>query len=100
MRTTSAKLKNFCNRKRLHSKQFPPKADSSSLALLEVTPNPKMNTRQLLKKVDAICATHRKADRDNIRHTLILLQEQPVDRLRRALIRGQQFNLRRKRDRR
>jgi hypothetical protein len=47
-----------------------------------------MNHRQLLKKVDAICAKHKKADRDNIRHTLILLQEQPIVRLRRALMRG------------
>jgi hypothetical protein len=99
MRTTSTKLKNFCDRKRLHSKQFSPKADSSSLALLEVTPAPKLNTRLLLKKVDAICAKHKKADRDNIRHTLILLQEQPLERLMRALIRGRQFNLQRQRNR-
>lgn len=29
---------------------------------------------------------------DNVRHTLLLLQEPPIDRLRRSLTRAQKFN--------
>jgi transcriptional regulator with XRE-family HTH domain len=70
----------------------------SPAAFLEDAKTLEAHASQLLIDVDAICASHNRTDRDTIRHTLILLQEQPVDRLRRALIRGQQFNLRRKRD--
>jgi transcriptional regulator with XRE-family HTH domain len=70
----------------------------SPAAFLEAAKTLEAQASQLLMDVDAICASHNRTDRDTIRHTLILLQEQPVDRLRRALIRGQQFNLRRKRD--
>ncbi len=44
--------------------------------------------RALQKRVEEIALRHRKADRDTIRHTLILLQEEPVERLRRALRRA------------
>lgn len=43
----------------------------------------------LLNKVDDIARKYKNIDRDNIRHTLLLLQEPPIDRLRRALTRGQ-----------
>ncbi|MEK6776901.1 MAG: helix-turn-helix domain-containing protein [bacterium] len=43
----------------------------------------------LLNKVDNIAKKYKKIDRDNIRHTLLLLQDPPIERLRRALIRGQ-----------
>jgi transcriptional regulator with XRE-family HTH domain len=43
----------------------------------------------LLNKVDDIARKYKKVDRDNIRHTLLLLREPPIERLRRALIRGQ-----------
>jgi len=43
----------------------------------------------LLNKVDDIARKNKNIDRDNIRHTLLLLQEPPMDRLRRALTRGQ-----------
>lgn len=42
----------------------------------------------LLKRADDIAGRYKKADQDNIRHTLLLLQEPPVERLRRALTRG------------
>ena len=44
--------------------------------------------RALQRRVEEIALRHRKADRDTIRHTLILLQEEPVERLRRALRRA------------
>jgi len=49
--------------------------------------------RVLLKQIDEIAARNPKADRDTIRHTLILLQENPVERLRRALQRARSINL-------
>ena len=42
----------------------------------------------LLNDVDNIARKHKKVDRDNIRHTLLLLNEPPIERLRRALTRG------------
>jgi transcriptional regulator with XRE-family HTH domain len=47
---------------------------------------------QILKQVRTITQHYQKADPDNIRHTLVLLQDKPIDRLRRALLRGQKFN--------
>ncbi len=67
----------------------------SSLLTEESTPLAKVE--QVLKQVRTITQHYQKADPDNIRHTLVLLQDKPVDRLRRALLRGQQFNLYRKR---
>ncbi len=43
---------------------------------------------------DAIVAHRPNLDRDDIRHTLLLLEEEPIERLRRALIRGRKNNLR------
>ena len=48
----------------------------------------------LLETLDKIMKRHKKADRDNVRHTLLLLQEKPINRLRRALLRAQQFDFR------
>lgn len=45
-------------------------------------------TRELLSRLDAIVAAHPGADRDNVWHTLLLLEEPPVDRLNRGLLRG------------
>lgn len=42
----------------------------------------------LSRRVESIVAAHPEADRDNVRHTLILLEKPPLERLRRALIRG------------
>lgn len=45
-------------------------------------------------KTAARIADERGGDADNLRHTLILLDEPPWDRLRRALRRGQQHDFR------
>ncbi len=44
--------------------------------------------RRLGRRVEEILAVHPNADRDNIRHTLILLELPPLERLQRSLIRG------------
>jgi hypothetical protein len=44
--------------------------------------------QRLSKRVEQIVASHPGADRDNIRHTLILLEQPPLERLQRSLIRG------------
>lgn len=43
---------------------------------------------RLSKRVEEIVASHPGADRENIRHTLILLEQPPLERLQRSLIRG------------
>jgi transcriptional regulator with XRE-family HTH domain len=47
----------------------------------------------LLEELEWISARNHHTDRDNIRHTLLLLEEPPIERLRRALTRGQRFDL-------
>jgi plasmid stabilization system protein ParE len=44
--------------------------------------------RKLSARVEKVLAEHPDADRDNVRHTLILLQKPPLERLQRSLIRG------------
>jgi hypothetical protein len=39
-------------------------------------------------RVKKIVETHPHADPDNVRHTLILLEQPPLERLQRSLIRG------------
>ena len=51
---------------------------------------------RLLKDVDRIVEENPGIDRDTVRHTLLLLQEKPIERLRRALTRGQHFDFRKK----
>lgn len=50
--------------------------------------------KKLLAEVDTIVSNHRGLSRDRVRHTLLLLQEEPITRLRRALIRGRKINIR------
>ena len=50
--------------------------------------------RSLAMEVDRISRRHEESDRDNIRHTLLLLNEKPLERLRRALRRGRFVDLR------
>jgi hypothetical protein len=40
--------------------------------------------RRLCARVEEILAAHRSADRDNVRHTLILLEQPPLERLQRS----------------
>jgi hypothetical protein len=44
--------------------------------------------RRISTRVEKILAVHPQADRDNVRHTLILLEQPPLERLQRSLIRG------------
>jgi hypothetical protein len=44
--------------------------------------------QRLSVRVKRIVAAHPQADPDNIRHTLILLEQPPLERLQRSLIRG------------
>jgi hypothetical protein len=44
--------------------------------------------RRLSTRVKRILANHPHADPDNVRHTLILLEQPPLERLQRSLIRG------------
>jgi hypothetical protein len=44
--------------------------------------------RRLHARTEKILSAHPSADPDNIRHTLILLEQPPLERLQRSLIRG------------
>jgi hypothetical protein len=43
---------------------------------------------RLSARVRKVLAAHPQADPDNVRHTLILLEQPPLERLQRSLIRG------------
>lgn len=43
---------------------------------------------RLMQSVRAVLAARPEADPDNVRHTLILLEQLPLERLRRSLTRG------------
>jgi transcriptional regulator with XRE-family HTH domain len=62
-------------------------------AVLEEGPSQKDKIQRILETVENILKRHKNVDRDNVYHTLILLEEKPIDRLRRALIRAQEFNI-------
>ena len=49
---------------------------------------------KLYKEIDHIKRKYGNVDPDNVRHTLLLLDEKPVERLRRALTRAQRFDFR------
>lgn len=44
--------------------------------------------QRLSRRVEKVMAAYPEVDRDNVRHTLILLELPPLERLRRSLIRG------------
>lgn len=62
--------------------------------LLDDRGTPTERTMSLAMESGRISKRHKGADRDNIRHTLLLLDEKPVERLRRALRRGRSINIR------
>jgi hypothetical protein len=62
--------------------------------LLEDSVSPAERMVALAQEASRIARSHPNADVENIRHTLILLDEKPIERLERALRRGRQFNLR------
>lgn len=51
-------------------------------------------TRLMLAEMESITARHGSTDQENVRHTLLLLNEKPIERLRRALIRGRKPDIR------
>jgi hypothetical protein len=53
-------------------------------------------TRRLMARVQLVLAAHPDADRDNVRHTLILLEQPPLERLQKSLIRGRHTTICRK----
>jgi hypothetical protein len=52
--------------------------------------------RRLARRTQAVLAAHPEADPDNVRHTLILLEMPPLERLQRSLIRGRALATHRK----
>jgi hypothetical protein len=52
--------------------------------------------RRLNASVESVLAANPQADRDNVRHTLILLEQPPLERLQKSLIRGRHTAIRRK----
>jgi len=62
-------------------------------AFLEEMTREEKKIRYIAKRTDQILAENPGLDRENVRHTLILLQEKPINRLRRGLIRGRQINI-------
>jgi hypothetical protein len=63
-------------------------------ALLDDVVTPAERIKSLLAEATRISKRHWDVDRDNVRHTLILLDQQPLERLRRALRRGRPVNIR------
>ncbi|MBN1884345.1 MAG: hypothetical protein JW876_02315 [Candidatus Krumholzibacteriota bacterium] len=63
--------------------------------LLEESPTPRERMVSLAAEAASIAREHPGTDLDNVRHTLILLDEKPVERLRRALRRGRSIDFRR-----
>lgn len=62
-------------------------------ALLEDADRRSRRALRLLEASDRIVARDPSLDRDNVRHTLLLLQEKPIDRLRRSLLRARKPDL-------
>jgi hypothetical protein len=56
----------------------------------------KRGALRLSAKVEKVLAAHPHADRDNVRHTLILLELPTLERLERSLIRGRATSIFRK----
>ncbi len=57
-------------------------------AILKSISTDTISTLLLQEKLEQIMRRHRNADRENIWHTLLLLEEKPIARLNRALLRG------------
>ena len=69
----------------------------SPLRFIDEEPSPEEEMRQLADETDRIVANHRGVDRDNVRHALILLREEPILRLERALRRGRRPDIQQRR---
>ena len=64
-----------------------------SSALLEEADRKSRRALRLLEAADRIAKNDPSMDRDNIRHTLLLLEEKPIERLRRSLLRARKPDL-------
>jgi len=53
-------------------------------------------TRRLMARMQSVLAANPQADCDNVRHTLILLEQPPLERLQKSLIRGRHTTICRK----
>jgi len=62
-------------------------------AILEEAPPAEWRTRALLRRAARVLDRHPHAAFENVWHTLVLLEEPPVDRLRRSLLRGRAADL-------
>lgn len=65
-------------------------------AFLEEESPAKKKTAILIKKTSAILRERPDLDRDNVWHTLLLLEKKPIERMKLGLIRGQKYDFRRK----
>jgi hypothetical protein len=63
-------------------------------ALLEETDTPAERMKSMIAESERISKRYPGIDRDTIRHTLLLLSEKPVERLRRALRRARFVDIR------
>lgn len=66
----------------------------ASTLLEEENPEVK-KIQELRKKLGKIIEIYPEANPENIWHTLILLEEKPLERLKRGLLRGKKFNFHR-----
>jgi hypothetical protein len=57
-------------------------------AILEEAPPAEWRTRALIRRATRILDRNPQASFENVWHTLVLLEEPPVERLRRSLLRG------------
>jgi transcriptional regulator with XRE-family HTH domain len=120
MKISSARLKRLCRKKGLSLNQLLQEAGVSKNAYyylarkdtvlpnsiiaiagrLGVKPSSFMDEASLeadrfaslLEELERVLNRHKQADRENVRHTLLLLQEEPIERLRRSLTRGQRLD--------
>ena len=125
MRISSEKLKRLCRKKGLSLNQLLQEAGVSKNAYyslarkdtvlpnsitaiagrLGVKPSSFMDETileeerftSLLEELEWVLSRHKRADQENVRHTLLLLREKPIERLRRSLTRGQRFDFHRPR---
>lgn len=78
-----------------------PKSLHKLAKILQVTPfdlleDPETNInhiRQLQNQLEKLVKKYPEADRENMWHTLLLLEEEPIERMKRGLIRGQNQHL-------
>jgi transcriptional regulator with XRE-family HTH domain len=65
---------------------------ASSAILEEESPVPG-RARALIREAGSVLAIHPRATFENVWHTLVLLDEPPIERLRRSLLRGRTHDL-------